>query len=93
MLIVEGRERHLKAWDFVHCPPMTRHVFVGAGDGPCLLLGAGARISGRALVYPVDDAALRHRAGVEKETSEGAEAYASYGRPWPAPCPPEFPGS
>ena len=58
-----------------------------------LLLGAGARISGRALVYPVDDAALRHHAGVEKETSEGAEAYASYGRPWPAPCPPEFPGS
>jgi uncharacterized cupin superfamily protein len=93
LLIVEGQERHLKAWDFVHCPPMTRHVFVGAGDGPCLLLGAGARISGRALVYPVDDAALRHRAGVEKETSEGAEAYASYGRPWPAPCPPEFPGS
>ena len=76
MLIVEGQERHLKAWDFVHCPPMTRHVFVGAGDGPCLLLGAGARISGRALVYPVDDAALGHRAGVEKETSEGAEAYA-----------------
>ena len=36
LLIVEGQERHLKAWDFVHCPPMTRHVFVGAGDGPCL---------------------------------------------------------
>ena len=35
LLIVEGQERLLKAWDFVHCPPWTEHVFVGAGDGPC----------------------------------------------------------
>jgi quercetin dioxygenase-like cupin family protein len=33
LLIVEGQERKLQ-WDFVHCPPETRHVFVGAGDGP-----------------------------------------------------------
>ena len=91
LLIVEGEVRPLKAWDFVHCPAWTEHVFVGAGEGPCILLGTGARIPGRGLVYPVDDAALRHGAGVEKETSEGAEAYARYGRPWPAPCPPDFP--
>jgi uncharacterized cupin superfamily protein len=30
ILIVEGEERLLKAWDFVHCPPMTEHIFVGA---------------------------------------------------------------
>jgi hypothetical protein len=33
LLIVEGQERLLEQWDFVHCPPETRHVFVGAGDG------------------------------------------------------------
>jgi uncharacterized cupin superfamily protein len=91
LLIVEGEERPLRTWDFVHCPPETAHVFVGAGDGPCLLLGAGARVEGRSLVYPVDEAALRHRAGVERETSDGREAYAAYRVPEPAPAPPEFP--
>ena len=41
--IVEGEERHLKQWDFVHCPPMTEHVFVGAGDGPCVIVMVGTR--------------------------------------------------
>ena len=31
ILIVEDEERHLRAWDFVHCPPGTGHTFVGAG--------------------------------------------------------------
>src|SRR5262245_59236137 len=43
ILLVEGRERRLKAWDFVHCPPGTEHLFVGAGDGPCLVFMTGAR--------------------------------------------------
>ncbi|HET8968029.1 MAG TPA: cupin domain-containing protein, partial [Gaiellaceae bacterium] len=60
LLIVEGVERRLRAWDFVHCPSMAAHVFVGAGDGPCVLVGTGARIPGRDLVYPVNDTALRH---------------------------------
>ena len=34
LLIVEGQERPLKAWDFVHCPPHTKHVILGAGAGP-----------------------------------------------------------
>ena len=29
LVIVEGQERKLRQWDFVHCPPETRHVFVG----------------------------------------------------------------
>src|SRR4051812_11319212 len=33
IVVVEGEERPLRAWDFVHCPPGTEHVFVGAGDG------------------------------------------------------------
>ncbi len=32
LLLIEGQERRLQAWDFVHCPPWTEHVFVGAGS-------------------------------------------------------------
>jgi uncharacterized cupin superfamily protein len=52
LLIVEGQERELRAWDFVHCPPWTEHVFVGAGRDPCLLLAVGKREKGRGLLYP-----------------------------------------
>lgn len=92
LLIVEGQERSLGRWDFVHCPPWTEHVFVGAGDGPCLLLGTGARRKGRGLVYPVNEVALRHGAGVEVETSSPGEAYARFPESTPIPCPPAFPG-
>ena len=33
LLLVEGEERRLQAWDFVHCPGGTEHIFVGAGRG------------------------------------------------------------
>lgn len=94
LLIIEGQERRLQAWDFVHCPPWTEHVFVGAGDAPCLILAVGARRKGRGLRYTVDEAAIRHGAGVEEETSDPSVAYARFGSaPWPAPCPDEFPAT
>jgi len=93
LLIVEGEERSLRQWDFVHCPPWTEHVFVGAGDEPCLLLGVGARRKGRGLIYSVNDAALQHGAGVEVETTSPAEAYARFPESTPIPCPPEFPSA
>src|SRR5262249_39627691 len=43
VLVVEGEERRLRAWDFVHCPPHTKHVIVGAGDGPCVVIAVGSR--------------------------------------------------
>ena len=43
VLLIEGEERRLKPWDFVHCPPGTKHVFVGAGDAPCVIFMTGAR--------------------------------------------------
>jgi uncharacterized cupin superfamily protein len=91
LLVVEGEERHLRAWDFVHCPPMTRHVFVGAGDGPCVVMGIGARRKGRDIVYPVEEAALRHGAGVEEETSDPSVAYARFPEDREIPCPEELP--
>ena len=91
LLIVEGQERRLKAWDFVHCPPMTEHVFVGAGDGPCVVVGIGARRKGRTLRYAVSETALKYGAGVEEETSEPSVAYARFSEDKPIPCPEEFP--
>lgn len=83
VLVIEGQERPLQAWDFVHCPPMTAHVIVGAGSGPCVFIAVGARPKGDVYdgVYPVDEVALKHGAGVEQETREPREAYAKYGRP------------
>ena len=52
LLLVEGEERRLRAWDFFHCPSMTEHIFVGAGDGPCVLLMTGTRRPGRPIFYP-----------------------------------------
>lgn len=75
LLLVEGQERRLKAWDFVHCPPWTQHVFVGAGDGPCAILAVGGRRS-EETVYPESELAQRHRAGVMRRTEDPAEAYA-----------------
>jgi uncharacterized cupin superfamily protein len=79
VLVIEGEERRLKAWDFVHCPPWTHHVFVGAGDGPCVIVMAGSRAGGFEVVYPVSEAAAKYGASVAEETSDPDEAYASLG--------------
>ena len=80
LLLVEGEERPLRAWDFVHCPPGARHTIVGAGDGPCAVVCIGARERSVDSPdwggYPVDEMAQRHGAGVLKETSDPDEAYA-----------------
>jgi uncharacterized cupin superfamily protein len=79
LLIVEEQERTLRAWDFVHCAPGTRHTFVGAGDGPCVIFMIGARRDGDTIVYPCSDAARARNAGVAQETSSPHEAYAPFG--------------
>jgi len=90
VLVIEGEERPLRAWDFVHCPPWTAHVIVGAGEGPCVVLAVGARRKGRGLRYPVDETARRHGASVEKETSDPAEAYAGFPEIERVAAPPEI---
>jgi uncharacterized cupin superfamily protein len=80
LLLIEGEERPLRAWDFVHCPPNTEHGFVGAGDGPCVIFMTGARTGWpeKGIVYPRSELARRHGAGVETETSLPLEAYAPF---------------
>jgi quercetin dioxygenase-like cupin family protein len=79
LLVIEGEERRLKPWDFVHCPPWTRHVFVGAGDAPCVIVMAGSRTGGFEVVYAADEAAAKHEASVLEDTSSPDEAYARWG--------------
>jgi uncharacterized cupin superfamily protein len=83
ILIVEDQERHLRAWDFVHCPPGTAHTFIGAGNGPCVLVATGNRdlTDGFWRVCPRSEVALRYGASVETETS-GAEASAPFRDHW-----------
>jgi uncharacterized cupin superfamily protein len=78
LLVVEGEERPLRAWDFFHCPGGTPHVIVGAGDGPAVVLAVGARGGRKGIVYLVEPVAVEHGAGVEEETTKSAEAYARF---------------
>jgi uncharacterized cupin superfamily protein len=75
-LLVEGEERLLRPWDFFHCPAGTEHIFVGAGDGPSLILMVGARSEEEQLLYPVSELAARYGASAEEETSDPEQAYA-----------------
>jgi uncharacterized cupin superfamily protein len=81
LLIVEGQERSVKQWDFVHCPPETRHVFVGVGDVPCVILAASSRQfqkDGPWGFYSVDERAARYNASSPQETQDGGVAYARF---------------
>jgi uncharacterized cupin superfamily protein len=78
LLLVDGEERRLRAWDFVHCPAGTEHCFVGADDGPCVIFMVGARSADKALHYPASELARRHGAGVDAETTSAREAYSTF---------------
>ena len=78
VLLIEGEERRLRAWDFFHSPPQTEHIFVGAGDGPCVLLMVGARPAGWTVVYPVSELAARYEASAKAETHSPDQAYVGF---------------
>jgi uncharacterized cupin superfamily protein len=83
LLIVEGQERPLRKWDLVHCPPQTKHIILGAGDEPCVVLAVGAREHQSDAGwggYPVEEIATRHSAGVAEETTDAEQAYAGLAR-------------
>jgi uncharacterized cupin superfamily protein len=80
--IVDGEEKPLKQWDFLHCPPGTEHVFVGAGNGPCAVLMIGSRRE-EAAHYPVNATAAKYDASVSETTDEPAKAYTDWRQePW-----------
>jgi uncharacterized cupin superfamily protein len=81
LLIVEDEERPLKQWDLAHCPAYTAHTILGAGDGPCVILAVGARVPDRPDdgKFAVSQKAIKHGAGVERETKDQNEAYGRFG--------------
>ena len=51
---------------------------VGAGDGPCVVVAAGARRPGSKVIYPHNEVAEAHGASVLATTDSGQEAYARF---------------
>lgn len=93
VLIIEGEERPLRRWDFVHFPPGTPHVVVGAGDAGAVVLMAGTRKDPEEIIYPVDPAAQRHGAGVDEATPDPRRAYARFDDYVAAYRPGDLPGA
>jgi uncharacterized cupin superfamily protein len=78
ILVVEDEERPLRQWDYFHSPADTRHVIVGAGDGPCAILMVGTRPEVETFRYPVSEAAAKHGASAARDTDDPDEAYADW---------------
>jgi uncharacterized cupin superfamily protein len=72
VLIIEDQERHLRPWDFVHCPPMTSHAFVAKDNGPCVILATGNRRDDLERVCLRSEVALRYHVGTEVDGTEPA---------------------
>lgn len=82
IVILDGVERPLRQWDFVHCPAGTEHVFIGAGDGPCAILMVGVRRRGAEVEvhYPANELAARYGAVAPEPTSDPEAAYSDWDR-------------
>lgn len=92
LLLVNGEERHLKAWDFVHCPAGVSHVFIGAGDRPCTVLMVGHRPDGHQLFYPESEHARTYGAEAPEPTPDPRVAYSDVER-WQETDPGTWPPS
>ena len=81
LLIAEGEERAMRAWDYFHCPPNVPHTIVGAGSGPAVIVAIGARERQDGPDwggYPYSELAMTHDASSEEETTEPKVAYARF---------------
>jgi uncharacterized cupin superfamily protein len=79
-VLIDGEERQLGPWDFVHVPAGTEHVFAGDGDEPCVVLMTGAREQPEHLLYPKSELAGRYGASAEETTPDPKQAYAHFER-------------
>jgi uncharacterized cupin superfamily protein len=73
--IVEGEERRMRRWDFLHSPSGTEHITVGAGDEPCAILMFGSPDPSRKVEWIANEIAARHGASVARTTGQAREAY------------------
>jgi uncharacterized cupin superfamily protein len=80
--VVEGQERRMGRWDYLHCPPGTAHIMIGAeGDEPCAVLMVGARTADKLTRYPPDPVAAAHGASVTTDAAD-LDLRAAYAQ-WP----------
>ena len=83
---MEGEERRLRAWDFVHCPAGTDARLRGRRRRACVLLLIGARTPDAEIVYPRSELALearrRRRAGDDARPSEAYRRFRSHAHPY-----------
>ncbi len=86
-LIIDGEERTIRQWDYVHCPPGVPHTRIGAGSEPCVILAVGARIDSVKDEgwggYPFSELAMKHNASSEEDTDKPEVAYARFPRSTP----------
>jgi uncharacterized cupin superfamily protein len=87
LAVVEGQERRMGPWDYLHCPPGAAHITIGAGDGPCAILMVGTRAPDATIQYIPDPVAARHGAAVPEATDSPREAYRDRPPIRPAPSP------
>jgi uncharacterized cupin superfamily protein len=80
LLLIEGEERRLKQWDYVHCPPDAEHVVVGPG----VVLMVGDRDKDEKVHYPVSELAAKYGASAVEPSDDPKEAYpaAGWSRDW-----------
>jgi len=94
LAIVEDEELPLRQWDFLHTPPGTAHLIVGAGERPATVLMVGGRRGEGMPRYPVSELAARYGASVSTETNGAQDGYQQAGwevrfEPARLPWPPE----
>jgi uncharacterized cupin superfamily protein len=76
LAIVEGQERHMRTWDYLHCPPETEHITIGTGDKPCAILMVGTRgTPNPSTHYVPHPVAAKHGVAVATATTRSEEAY------------------
>ena len=78
--MVEGQERLMRQWDYLHSPPGTAHITAGAGAAPCAILMFGSPDSNRRVEWIANEVAAKHGASVARTTADAREAYADIPR-------------
>jgi uncharacterized cupin superfamily protein len=86
LLIVDGEERPLREWDYVHMPRDVPHVIV-AGERGAFVLAVGSRVGPDGGDYPVDPVAIRHGAGRTGDETSARDEYAKFGELRPSRYP------
>ena len=94
ILIIDGEERTIRQWDYVHCPAGVPHTRIGTGTEPCVILALGARIDSVKDEgwggYPFSELAMKYNASSEEDTDKAEVAYARFPRSTPGEFQPDW---